>query len=139
MAQKENIIWDILELLFGHNITMSQQQRDQDPVKSRVENAYSIGGLKGELVLRHSPQDIEDTIYFMKNREYLVEHGYGMMGPAMACSLSEKAIKVWKEKLLPAEEQTAFKESLWDINPKLYGIGPNWKEMTRRLRKLVKN
>jgi hypothetical protein len=84
--------------------------------------------------LKYRPEDIEDTIYFMKHRGYLETHGYGF-APEMVYSLTEKALDVAQSQKLPEEEEKAFQESLWDINPKIHGMGPNWREGWRRLKK----
>jgi hypothetical protein len=53
----------------------------------------------------------------------------------MVFGLTEKALELVQSRKLPEEEEKAFKESLWDINPKLYGVGPNWREGLRRIKK----
>ena len=137
MAQNEKVLWDILSRLNGHDIIMKLAIKGQAPQQSTIENAFAIGKLKGELVLKYRPDDIEDTIYFMENREYLVKHGYGTFAPEMAYSLTEKALEVAQSQKLPEEEEKAFQEALFDINPKFYGMGPNWREVWRRFRKRV--
>ena len=135
MAQNEKVLWDILNRLNGNNVTMTKTILDHEPTESVVENACAVGKLKGELVLRHRPEDIEDTIYFMKHLEYLETHGYGLMAPEMIYSLTEKALEVAQSQELPEEEEKAFQESLWDINPKFYGMGLNWREGLRRFQR----
>ena len=137
MAQNEKVLWDILNHLTGKKVIMATTTIGQEPTESTVENAFSVGKLKGELVLKHRPEDIEDTIYFMKHREYLETHGYGLMAPEMIYSLTEKALEVAQSQELPEEEEKAFQESLWDINPKVYGMGLNWQEAWRRFKKRI--
>lgn len=134
MAQSEDILWEILKLMRGHTAGWTITIMDK-PNHHEVENGYSVSQLKAHLVLKYLPSDIEDTIYFMKHREYLTEHGQGIMMPEIAYSLSEKAISVFDQKKLPSDEKAAFKESLWKIEPKFYGIGPNlkaWKKIFKR-------
>lgn len=135
MAQNEDTLWDILRLLDGHHITMPEKLHEPEK-RVPLENAYEIKVLKGELVLRHAPQDIEDTIYFMKHRGYLTSFGYKAMWPEAALILTDKAQKVSREQKLPEDEETAFHESLWDISkPKVYGMGFNFGELWRRIKK----
>ena len=108
---------------------------DKQPVVSTIEHAFSVGELKGELVLKFIPADIEDTIYFLKHRGYLEHHGYGF-APEMVYSLTDKAVEVFEQHQLPEEEQKAFKEALWDIKPNWYGMGPNLPEIMKRVKKL---
>ena len=137
MAQNEKVLWDILNRLNGNNWTMATTIVGQEPTESVVENAFAVGTLKGALVLKYRPEDIEDTIYFMKHRGYLEIHGYGLMAPEMVYSLTEKALDVARSQKLPEEEEKAFQESLWDINPKFYGMGPNWREVWKRFKKRI--
>jgi len=108
MAQNENVLWDMLRLLHGHSATSRFEEKGQDTQEDTINNAYTIGGLKGRLVLKYKPEDIEDTIYFLKNREYLVTHGRGLIAPEQIYSLTEKAIEVFQNKKLPQEEENAF-------------------------------
>lgn len=136
MAQNERIVWDILNRLDGHTINMSTSFGSEET--KPVHNAYGVGQLKGQLVLRYKPDDIEDTIYFMKHRGYLIGHGFSMM-PEMVFSLTEKALEVARSEKLPSEEEKAFEEHLWDFsNPKIYGVGFNARELWRRLNKFIK-
>jgi hypothetical protein len=136
MAQNEQILWDVLGLLFGHSVEWTTQTAGNEPNSHTIENAFAAATLKGELVLRYIPADIEDTIYFLKYREYLVVHGHGLMLPEYVYSLTEKAIEVHVNRQLPEEEEKAFQESLWEIKPRVYGIGPNLPEFLKRWRKL---
>ena len=122
MAQNEEALWEILTLLKGHDSGWTTSSAGQDQ-HTKIENGYPVGGLKGRLVLKFLPVDIEDTIYFMKHRDYLVIHGQGMIMPEAVYSLTEKAISVLETKQLPKVEKEAFRESLWNIEPKLYGMG----------------
>jgi len=124
-----------LRLLHGHSVRSWLETEGQETQDHTINNAYSIGGLKGKLVLKYIPGDIEDTIYFLFNREYLVLHGRGSIAPEQAYSLTEKAIEVFQKKQLPLEEENAFKEALWDLKPNFYGMGPNLPEVWKRFKK----
>jgi hypothetical protein len=135
MPQNENVLWDVMRLLHGHSVTMGWAREDEEEKPSPIENAFAVGKLKGELVLKHTPADIEDTIYFLKHREYLVTHGMGMVWPEAVYSLTDKAIDVFKRGELPKDEQKAFAEALWEIKPRFYGVGPNLPAMVRWMRR----
>ncbi len=126
MAQNEDALWEILNLMYEN---MSGWTSDIGGRKKRtdIENGFGVSPLKGRLVLNFLPQDIEDTLYFMKHRDYLMTHGQGMIMPEAVYSLTDKGISVYRSKSLPEEEKEAFKEALWNLEPKLYGIGPNLK------------
>jgi hypothetical protein len=137
VAQNEDALWDILELLHGNDSGWTAEIAGREH-RTDIENGYAVTSLKSRLVLKYLPSDIEDTIYFMKSRDYLIVHGQGMIMPEAVYSLSEKAISVYMSRELPEEERQAFKNKLWNIEPKLYGVGPNikgWKKWWSKLRK----
>jgi len=135
MAQNEDVLWDILKLLHGNKSGWTKEI-DGKKTRTNIENGFAVTSLKGELVLKYLPQDIEDTIYFMKHRSYLMTHGIGaLINPEAVYSLTEKALSVSEEQKLPLEEIKAFEESLWNIEPKLYGIGPNIKGWKKKFSK----
>ena len=135
LAQKEDVLWDILTYLNGNTAHWTITLLDK-PQNHEQKNGMGVANLKSELVLKHLPTDIEDTIYFMKHRNYLRTHGQGMVMPELVYSLTEKGVEVAKAKELPEEEKVAFKESLWKIEPNFYGVGPSipaWKKMFKKL------
>ncbi len=136
MPQNEKVLWEILSLMHSNTTGWTNKISGQEPVENKIENGFGIHALKGRLVLKYRPDDIEDTIYFMWHRNYLAKHGQGMINPDIAYSLSEKALEVIKQGKLPEDEEHAFKESLWDIKPKLWGMGPNLSEWLRRAKKI---
>ena len=138
MPQNEKVLWEILELLCGKTTQMAKGYQNREETVE-IENAYPVEQLKGVLVLRYPPQDIDDTIYFMKYRGYIKNHGYGLMLPEVVYSLSEKALEANSTRVLPEDEEQAFREALWDVGtPKLYGMGFNLGELWRRTKKRVK-
>lgn len=139
MPQKEEILWDILRLMHGHAASWTSTFGEKEPVTHTYKNSYGITQLKGKLILKYLPDDIEDTIYFMWNREYLQKHGQGMLNPNILYSLQDKALSVIEQNKLPKEEEIAFRESLWEIKPKLWGMGINLPEFIRRIKKKITN
>ena len=138
MAQNEKTLWDILNLLNGKRIAVAKHFNKPED-KKILNNAAETRALKGNLVLRHAPQDIEGTIYFMKHRGYLDNFGYGILLPEVAMFLTDKALNVIREEKLPEDEEKAFQQALWDItNPKFYGMGFNFGELWRRTKKRFK-
>lgn len=136
MPQRENVLWDVLGLMNGHQVTETTRILDKPPTVNMYDNAYSVTEMKGILVLSHSPRDIEDTLCFMEHRSYFKIHIDRLLPYLPIFCLSDKAMEVVQSKSLPEEEEKAFQESLWNVDPKLYGVGPNWREAMRRLKKL---
>ena len=93
MPQSEDILWDVLKLMRGHtfhwDVTVGGNTNH-----SEIENGRAVSYLKSQLILKYFPSDIEDTIYFMKYRNYLMVHGQGMIMPEIAYSMTEKAIGI---------------------------------------------
>ena len=138
MAQQEQILWDILKLMYGRTSVWTTTVLQKEPIHMEgvVENGIDSNKLKAELVLQYKPNDIEDTIYFMEYRGYFLIHKAGAFSGLMTYSLTDKALKVLDDGELPKEEQVAFREALWDIKPRVWGVSPNLPEILRRSKKL---
>ena len=138
LPQKEKILWDALSLMYKQDVTVTTTYMGEEPKKKVVKNAIGVVDLKGRLVLKYIPADIEDTIYLLKNRDYLITEKTGNGGYDFVYSLTDKAIKVASSQKLPTDEEVAFKEALWDINPGIWGVRLNVAEMFRRGKKKLK-
>jgi hypothetical protein len=136
MAQQEQALWDTLKLTYGHTSGWETTVLEKEPTKTVVENGISSSKLKAELVLKYKPSDIEDTIYFMEHRGYFLIHKAGAFSGLMVYGLTDKALKVLSDGVLPKEEQIAFREALWDIKPRVWGVSLNLPEIMRRGKKL---
>ena len=136
MAINEKLCWAVLHRLHGHVATMRQTTVGFPDQEHEVENGASIGKLESELVLKFSKSAIEDSLYFLEKRDYLIVHGYGMMSPRMVYSLTQKALDAIRSGTFTDEEQQAFEESLLDISkPGMAGMKVNLREMWRRAKK----
>ncbi|MCH9694280.1 MAG: hypothetical protein K0U72_07200 [Gammaproteobacteria bacterium] len=82
---------------------------DKDPVEHEFEDAHNIHQLKGALVLKYQPDDIEDTIYFMRYRGYFMVHGQGAIAKEIVFSSSEKACEIADLRSLPDEEENGLR------------------------------
>jgi hypothetical protein len=86
-------------------------------------------------VLRHGRQQIEDSLYFLEKRGYLIRHGYAGF-TLVAVQLSPSALDVLRKGVFPPDEQRAFQESLVDLKqPGIWGFKINLGEVWRRLQK----
>jgi DNA-binding PadR family transcriptional regulator len=85
--------------------------------------------------LRHTRQQIEDSLYFLEKRGYLIRHGFPGL-TRVVYQLSDDALKIIETgRFLPEEEQ-AFQEALLDIRqPGLWGVKFNLGEAWRRVSK----
>ena len=134
MAVSEKLSWEVLTSCKGQSVSAKWLKGDHatDPP---LENALPLFVLERDLVLRHTKQQIEDSLYFLEKRGYLYRHGfYGLT--RVAFQLSEPALSVLKTGSFSAEEQRAFRESLLDVKqPGLWGMKFNLGEAWRRFNK----
>ena len=142
MAKSEKVFWHVLTRMQNQSVTMSQTMLDKPPQESHIENASGIGDLEAELVLKFEKSEIEDTLYFLEKRGYLLVHGYGMVSPRMAYSLTDKALGVLESKVLPAEEIEAFDTAILDVSkPGIWGmkldVKSAWKKSKRKYQQLL--
>jgi len=91
--------------------------------------------IERDLVLRHSKQQIEDSLYFLEKRGYLLKHGFQGL-TRVVYQLSNSALIVLESGSFSEEEQQAFREALLDVRtPGLWGLKFNVGEVWWRLKK----
>lgn len=97
-------------------------------------NSIPMFVLEQELVLSHKKVEIEDSLYFLQKRGYLIQHGHiGLT--RVVFQLSEIALKALDEGHFNKEEKQAFKEDLFDLkNPGWFGMKFNLGELYRRFK-----
>ena len=109
--------------------------KGSDSNEPDLVHAMPLFEVERKLVLRHTKNQIEDSIYFLHKRGYLIQHGFtGMTRVAM--QLSNSALAVLIAGKFPREEQQAFKEALFDVKQAGWmGMKFNLGELIRRLKK----
>lgn len=127
MAISEHLCWEVFGKIQGKTASIGNS--------TGFENTISTYELERDLVLRFSKQEIEDSLYFLEKRGYLLRHGF-LGYPRMAYQLSDAAINVINENRFSDDEQEAFKESLFEVNkPGWLGMKFNISEALRRIAK----
>jgi hypothetical protein len=137
MAISENLCWEVLRSCQGNTVSSKWLKGEQssDPP---IENALPLFVIERDLVLRHTKEQIEDSLYFLEKRGYLLRHGFQGL-TRVAFQLSESALSVLEARSFAKEEQQAFRESLLDARqPGLWGLKFNLAEACRRFRKRLR-
>lgn len=111
MSVREQVCWIVLESAHNQTINMRQKLQGHDEQVSPVENGVGIGELKKKLVIRYSKNEIEDSLYFLEQRGYLQHHGFGLISPRLAYSLTQKALDTIERGTFEDEEIVAFDQS----------------------------
>lgn len=131
MAISEKLCWDVLNKIKGRSTTFNKGQENSHI----IENSIPSYDLERDLVLRYSKAAIEDSLYFLEKRGYLIKHGYLNL-TLVAYQLSPQAFEVLSKNKFNDEEQNAFKEALFDVkNPGWFGMKFNLGEAFRRFKK----
>ena len=131
MAISEKICWEVLNRINGRSTIFNKGQANSHT----IENSQPLYDLEKDLVLHYTKSEIEDSLYFLEKRGYLIKHGY-MNLTLVAYQLSPPAFKVISENKFSDEEQEAFKEALFDVKkPGWLGMKFNLGEVLRRFRK----
>jgi hypothetical protein len=134
MAISENLCWEVLRSCKGQSVSV-KWLKGEHATDAPLENALPLLVLERELVLRHTKQQIEDSLYFLEKRGYLHRHGFQGL-TRVAFQLSQAALSVFDGGSFPAEEQRAFREALVDVRqPGLWGMKFNLGEAWRRISK----
>ena len=120
----------------AHGETVSSKwlkgEHSDDPP---IENAIPLFEIERHLVLRHSKNEIEDSLYFLEKRGYLIRHGFQGL-TRVAFELSGSALEVLESGSFSDDEQEAFREALVDASkPGWFGVKFNLGEAMRRLKK----
>lgn len=138
MPISEKLCWEILEMTKGESVssTWLKGEHSKDPP---LQNAIPLFVIEHRLVLRHLKNQIEDSLYFLEKRGYLLRHGFQGL-TRVALQLSESALEVINKKAFSPEEQQAFKEALLDLKqPGVWGVKVNLGEALRRFKKWREN
>ena len=134
MAISEKLCWEVLRSAEGQSVssTWLKGEHSKDPP---LQNAIPLFVLERDLVLRHTRNQIEDSLYFLEKRGYLIRHGFQGL-TRVAFQLSETALAAIRHGTFTDEEQEAFREALLDLKyPGLWGMKLNLGEAWRRFRK----
>lgn len=134
MAISEKLCWEVLKLANGNKVPrawLKGSESDEPP----IENAIPLAAIEYNLVLDYQKKEIEDSLYFLQKRGYLIQHGHiGLTKVAM--QLSDNALKAIETGHFKKEEEKAFKEALFDLkNPGWLGMKFNLGEVWRRFKK----
>ena len=131
MSISEKLCWEVLNKAKGESVssTWLKGEHSNDPP---IKNAIPLFVLEKDLVLRHLKGEIEDSLYFLEKRGYLIRHGFQGL-TRMAFELSESALAVLEDGSFSDDEQQAFSEALFDLKkPGAFGLKFNLGEVCRR-------
>lgn len=134
MAISEKLCWEVLKSCKGVSVlsTWFKGEHSTDP---DLKNALPLFVIERYLVLRHSKQQIEDSLYFLEKRGYLLRHGFQGL-TRVVFQLSDSALAVLENGVFSEEEQQAFREALLDVRtPSVWGLKLNIGEALRRFKK----
>jgi len=130
----EKICWQVLRRAEKESI-LSSWLKGSDTTDPPLQHAIPLFVLERELVLHHTKAEIEDTIYFLEKRGYLVRHGFQGL-TRVAYQLTPEALAVLASGSFAPEEQSAFQEAILDLKrAELWGLKLNISEAYRRVRK----
>jgi len=81
MALSESLCWHVLQGCRGQ-VVSSKWFIGSETADPNLENSLPLFVIERDLVLRHARQQIEDSLYFLEKRGYLIRHGFH--GPRLA-------------------------------------------------------
>jgi hypothetical protein len=135
VAISEKICWEVLRSCKENNVSFTSDDAADGSSTEPIKYALPLYAIERDLVLRHEKQQIEDSLFFLEKRGYLIKHGYTGF-TLVAIQLSASALEVLKSGVFPPEEQHAFRESLMELEkPGIWGMKVNLAEAWRRFQK----
>ncbi len=136
MALNENLCWEIIRSLKGRAAYFKSSGEIKAP---RLENAIPLHDLESHLALKYRKNQIEDCLYFLEKRRYLIKHGF-MGFTLVVLQLSAQALKALENGSFSPEEQKVFKEALFDLkSPGIWGMKFNLGEALQRIKKKIQD
>jgi hypothetical protein len=120
MPISEKLCWEVLKSCKGQSLSAKwlKGEHSTDPP---LKNCLLLFMLERDLVLQHTKQEIEDSLYFLEKRGYLYRHGFQGF-TRVVFQLSDSALAVLRSGSFSEEEQQAFRDTLLDIrHPGLWG------------------
>jgi hypothetical protein len=136
MPISEKLCWEVLKSCKGVSV-LSTWLMGNDSIERDLTNALPLFVIERDLVLRHTKQQIDDSLYFLEKRGYLIRHGFHGL-TRVALQLSDSALDILESGAFSAEEQQAFREALLDVRtPGLWGLKFNLGEAWRRIGKWI--
>jgi DNA-binding PadR family transcriptional regulator len=137
MPISEELCWKALKMAQDNYVFKSWLKGNEKEL-GNIENAIPLFVLEKELVLKYTKSQIEDSLYFLRKRQYFIVHGIQGL-TRVVYQLSESGLDVLKKGSFLPEEQAAFSESLFDIKqPGWLGLKFNLGESHRRIKKLFR-
>ena len=134
MSISETLCWEVLRNAEGESVSRAWLKGEHSN-NTPINNAIPLFVLEKDLVLRHSKNEIEDSLYFLEKRGYLIRHGFQGF-TRVAFELSDSALVVLKSGSFSDEEQQAFREALFDVRqPGWLGMKVNLGDAWRRFKK----
>jgi hypothetical protein len=134
MALSENLCWEVLKSCRGQTVR-SKWLKGDHATEPDLKNALPQFVIERDLVLRYRKVQIEDSMYFLEKRGYLLRHGFQGL-TRVVFQLSDDALAALDRGEFTSEEQQAFRESLLDIRqPGIWGLKFNLGEAWRRFRR----
>lgn len=134
MAIPENLCWEILDLINTSSVPkgwVKDGSRDGEPIRHTI----ALVDLEYELVLRHRKGEIEDCLYFLEKRRYILPQGFKGM-TRVTYSLTNRAKSALAERAFDKDEQSAFQAAVFDATkPGWLGMKLDLSEVWRRTKK----
>ena len=138
----EKIIQDIVKLMYGKSCITTQTlypDSENPKVHSRKhENAIGKNDLYNELMLSYDVGEIRNAVLWLDYRGFIGVFGYGRMAPEMGYNLTEKGVKYATSIKLEKEDKIRLSTKAFTINPGIYGIKLNPKEIWWRIKQRFK-
>ncbi|MCP4413068.1 MAG: hypothetical protein GY808_10965 [Gammaproteobacteria bacterium] len=135
MPIREDLCWKILKRISGESVFEKWLKGGDSDDESVIENAIPLFALEKELVLNYVKSEIEDSLYFLEKRGYIIKRGFNGL-TRVVYTLSNSAIRALEIEKFTDEEQEAFKEALFNAKqPGWLGLKFNLGELIRRIKK----
>ena len=141
MAIVEDACWTILKTPFNKARVFGRHYPKSPELdfEVKVNHGMMVTEIEKILVLTYTRSAIDDSLYFLEKRGYILIEDLDIHNRRHHYSLTESALTALQDGHFSDEEQKAFEDALLDLKtPGMFGVKINLGEMWRRAKKSFK-
>jgi len=138
----EELCQQIVARMHGKSCALTRTLHPSGGLESTLQSvhrqAVSRDDLYGELLLKFDIREIDDAVSWLKVRGFISAFGVGMASE-MGFELTEKGIRYGSSRMMDDQDRRRLSSRPVSVNPELYGVSVNLKEVWWRIRRIFGN
>jgi hypothetical protein len=116
--------------------SLSDSPGSSEGTGAHLENAAGTDHINEALLVDFDLAEIREGLLWMSTRGLLSAHGWGHV--VMAYQLTAKGVAVATDRRLSSDDQLRIRQPAVSLEPEIYGVRVNLKEIWWRIRKFLR-